>query len=361
MKFALLPVIFLVYSLLWLVVAGCSRVRYDSRLRLQLPTLKYVMRFSPLIYLLQCLLVTAACSNDTARRNLDRVDSMLEADPAAASLLLDSISPRSTADSARHALYRLVTIGKLTGIVDNDSLLSTVRGFYTGNDPDHPTRDAMIADYYLGTEAMEKNRIPSATSLLTAAKEAGETLRDTAYLCRIYGHLAYLSQKDYNGQAFIDYSRKALEMALVADTANAVFDMMRLADAYSSVEKDSITWEILDVALDTYKVQTDSTLRHNILQQYGRIKALRHEPTKAVEMFEKAIELGSLEVEPLSAYAWALVATGQVNKGLEQLSIVEPMMHSADDSLYYHYYAARIYLLMKDYKRVIYHRDIAGN
>ncbi|MDE6680872.1 MAG: hypothetical protein K2J92_05920, partial [Muribaculaceae bacterium] len=185
-------------------------------------------------------------------------------------------------------------------------------------------------------------------------------LRDTAYLCRIYGHLAYLSQKDYNGQAFIDYSRKALEMALVADTANAVFDMMRLADAYSSVEKDSITWEILDVALDTYKVQTDSTLRHNILQQYGRIKALRHEPTKAVEMFEKAIELGSLEVEPLSAYAWALVATGQVNKGLEQLSIVEPMMHSADDSLYYHYYAARIYLLMKDYKRVIYHRDIAG-
>ncbi|MDE7190478.1 MAG: hypothetical protein K2N96_10110, partial [Muribaculaceae bacterium] len=200
MKFALLPVIFLVYSLLWLVVAGCSRVRYDSRLRLQLPTLKYVMRFSPLIYLLQCLLVTAACSNDTARRNLDRVDSMLEADPAAASLLLDSISPRSTADSARHSLYRLVTIGKLTGIIDNDSLLSTVRGFYTGNDPDHPTRDAMIADYYLGTEAMEKNRIPSATSLLTAAKEAGETLRDTAYLCRIYGHLAYLSQKDYNGQ-----------------------------------------------------------------------------------------------------------------------------------------------------------------
>ncbi|MDE6681650.1 MAG: hypothetical protein K2J92_09940, partial [Muribaculaceae bacterium] len=110
MKFALLPVIFLVYSLLWLVVAGCSRVRYDSRLRLQLPTLKYVMRFSPLIYLLLCLLVTAACSNDTARRNLDRVDSMLEADPAAASLLLDSISPCSTADSARHSLYRLVTI-----------------------------------------------------------------------------------------------------------------------------------------------------------------------------------------------------------------------------------------------------------
>ncbi|MDE5877413.1 MAG: hypothetical protein K2H47_07980 [Muribaculaceae bacterium] len=94
---------------------------------------------------------------------------MLESDPEEASVLLDSISPRTVADSACHALYRLVTIGKLTGMVDNDSLLSMVRDFYRGNNPDHPDRDAMIADYYLGTEAMEKGHIAIATRLLDSS------------------------------------------------------------------------------------------------------------------------------------------------------------------------------------------------
>ncbi len=317
------------------------------------------MRISHIIPFLICCFLTVSCNN-TARKGLDRVDSMLEADAQAASALLDSISPHTTADSARHALYRLVTIGKLTGRVDNDSLLSLVRQFYTGNDPDHPVRDAMIADYYLGTEAMEKNLIPAATSLLTAAREAGETLHDTAYLCRIYGHLAYLSQQDYNGQASIDYSRKALEMALVADTINAVYDMIRLADAYSSVLNDSLTWATLDRALDTHKAQTDKTLRQDILKQYGRIKALRRQPAKAVEMFEKALELGPLELAPLSAYAWALVAEGNVSKGLEQLRMAAPIVHSSEDSLYYHYYAYRIYRILKDYKQAMYHGDITG-
>ena len=61
---------------------------------------------------------------------------------------------------------------------------------------------------------------------------------------------------------------------------------------------------------------------------------------------------------PLVAYAWALVADGQVDKGLQQLQIVAPLIHSANDSLYYHYYAARIYLLREDYKRVISHYDL---
>ncbi|MDE6842702.1 MAG: hypothetical protein K2J24_04175, partial [Muribaculaceae bacterium] len=68
------------------------------------------MRLSSLLFIFLCLLMTAACGDDTVKKNLDRVDSMLEPDPAAAALLLDSISPRSTADSARHSLYRLVTI-----------------------------------------------------------------------------------------------------------------------------------------------------------------------------------------------------------------------------------------------------------
>ncbi|MDE5796115.1 MAG: hypothetical protein K2H75_03315 [Muribaculaceae bacterium] len=252
-----------------------------------------------------------------------------------------------------------MTIGKLTGRVDNDSLLSIVRQFYTGNDPDHPVRDAMIADYYLGTEAMEKNCISAATRLLTAAKEAGEILRDTAYLCRIYGQLAILSQEDYNGPAFIDYSRKALEMALVADTANAVYDMMRLADAYSSVEKDSLTWEMLDCALDTYKAKSDKKIRQDILVLYGISKALNNEESSAIKMFEEALNLGPLDVNSRSAYAWALVAEGNVDKGLEQLRIATPMVQSSDDSLYHHHYAYRIYRSLKDYKQAMYHHELS--
>ncbi|MDE6669721.1 MAG: hypothetical protein K2K26_08590, partial [Muribaculaceae bacterium] len=319
------------------------------------------MRRSHIIFLLLCFLLALGCGHGTVRTDLDRVDSILESDPEGASVLLDSISPRTVADSARHALYRLVTIGKLTGMVDNDSLLSMVRDFYRGNDPDRPDRDAMIADYYLGTEAMEKGHIAVATRLLTAAKEAGEILRDTAYLCRIYGHLAILSQDDYNGPAYIDYSRKALEMALVADTANAVYDMMRLADAYSSVEKDSVSWEILDRALNTYKAKCDKKVRHDILAQYGVTKALNNVASEsAIRMFEEALDLGPLDVNSHSAYAWALVTDGNVSKGLEQLRVTAPMVQSSDDSLYYHHYAYCIYYSLKDYKQAMYHYRLSN-
>ena len=289
------------------------------------------MRLSSLLFIFLCLLMTAACGDDTVQKNLDRVDSMLEPDPAAASLLLDSISPRSTADSARHALYRLVTIGKLTGIVGNDSLLSIVNRFYTGYDPDHPTRDEMIAVMYRARSLTGNEEKSQSLKLLKTAERMAELLCDTIYMSRIYAQIGYLYSTDYNEPMYIEYSAKALELSRKKQTDFLVYDIFRLAHAYNTVDRDSLALPLYNEALQMARERKETVLTGLILSEYAMSASSYGDNSTALKLCREIDSINALSAETTALLAWLLNENGERN--LSEIYIKRAIQESESENL----------------------------
>ncbi len=264
-----------------------------------------------IISLISCCLLTIACDDNKVHVDLDRVDSMLEADTQAASALLDSISPRTTADSARHALYRLVTIGKMTGRVDNDSLLAIVSHFYADNNSIRPQRDAMIADFYLAYSMTGQGDKSRALRLLEGAERKAELLCDTLYLSRIYAQLGHLYATDYNAPMYIEYSVKALDLSRKKQSYFLVDDIFRLAHAYASSWQDSIALPLYKEALEMARAQEDTVLIGRILSEYALSASSYGDNDTALQLCREADSIDGLSAETTALFAWLLNEKGE--------------------------------------------------
>ncbi|MDE5795924.1 MAG: hypothetical protein K2H75_02325 [Muribaculaceae bacterium] len=245
------------------------------------------------------------------RTGLDRVGSMLEPDPVAASALLDSIRPQINADSARHALYRLVTIGKLTGRVDNDSLLSIISHFYDDNSSIHPKSDEMIADFYLAYSMTDQGDKGQALRLLEAAERKAEILCDTLYLSRIYAQLGHLYATDYNAPRYIEYSVKALDLSRKKQSYFLVDDIFRLAHAYASSWQDSIAIPLYKEALEMAKAQEDTVLIGRILSEYALSASSYGDNHTALQLCHEADSINALSAETTALFGWLLNENGE--------------------------------------------------
>ena len=202
------------------------------------------------------LLLFSACGSREARRMLDRAEAVMSEDPSGAIAILDSISDDGLSRSQRMhmELLRAEAMNLTYQSMDTLSGMEYVADYYR---PfwGHSHR-YMRCLYMLGCVFRDRGDAPTAIQYYQeAANQADTTQADCNFytLCRIYGQMAVLFQKQRSPRQELEVERKAYDAAMKAkDTLAAISYYKYMAGAYYALGMKDSALTIVENAISLY-------------------------------------------------------------------------------------------------------------
>lgn len=214
------------------------------------------MKRASWICLLLALLSLCACDNRTAQRMLERAEASMNENPSEAIALLDSIGDSSLSRSQRmhYKLLRAEAMNKTYQSMDTLSDMEQVADYYRpflGRNHRY-----MRALYMLGCVYRDRNDAPMALHYYQEAVSQADTTDadcDFHTLCRVYGQMAVLYQRQRSPQLELEAERKAYVVALKAkDTIAAISYYEYMAGAYYALGKKDTSLAIVENSISQY-------------------------------------------------------------------------------------------------------------
>lgn len=214
------------------------------------------MRRAPLILLLSVVLSLCACGDRTAQRMLERAENVINETPSEAIALLDSIGDSGLSRSQRmhYKLLRAEAMNKTYQSMDTLSDMEQVADYYRpflGRNHRY-----MRALYMLGCVYRDRNDAPMALHYYQEAVSQADTTDadcDFHTLCRVYGQMAVLYQRQRSPQLELEAERKAYVVALKAkDTIAAISYYEYMAGAYYALGKKDTSLAIVENSISQY-------------------------------------------------------------------------------------------------------------
>lgn len=214
------------------------------------------MRRAPLILLLSVVLSLCACGDRTAQRMLERAEASMNENPSEAIALLDSIGDSGLSRSQRmhYKLLRAEAMNKTYQSMDTLSDMEQVADYYRpflGRNHRY-----MRALYMLGCVYRDRNDAPMALHYYQEAVSQADTTDadcDFHTLCRVYGQMAVLYQRQRSPQLELEAERKAYVVALKAkDTIAAISYYEYMAGAYYALGKKDTSLAIVENSISQY-------------------------------------------------------------------------------------------------------------
>ena len=202
------------------------------------------------------LLLFSACGSREARPMLDRAEAVMSEDPCEAIAILDSISDDGLSRSQRMhmELLRAEAMNLTYQSMDTLSGMEYVADYYR---PfwGHSHR-YMRSLYMLGCVFRDRGDAPTAIQYYQeAANQADTTQADCNFytLCRIYGQMAVLFQKQRSPRQELEVERKAYDAAMKAkDTLAAISYYKYMAGAYYALGMKDSALTIVENAISLY-------------------------------------------------------------------------------------------------------------
>lgn len=214
------------------------------------------MKRASWICLLLALLSLCACDNRTAQRMLERAEASMNENPSEAIALLDSIGDSGLSRSQRmhYKLLRAEAMNKTYQSMDTLSDMEQVVDYYRpflGRNHRY-----MRALYMLGCVYRDRNDAPMALHYYQEAVSQADTTDadcDFHTLCRVYGQMAVLYQRQRSPQLELEAERKAYVVALKAkDTIAAISYYEYMAGAYYALGKKDTSLAIVENSISQY-------------------------------------------------------------------------------------------------------------
>lgn len=202
------------------------------------------------------LLLFSACGSREARRMLDRAEAVMSEDPSEAIAILDSISDDGLSRSQRMHMELLraegmnLTYQSMDTLSGMEYVVDYYRPFWG-----HSHR-YMRSLYMLGCVYRDRGDAPTAIQYYQeAANQADTTQADCNFytLCRIYGQMAVLFQKQRSPRQELEVERKAYDAAMKAkDTLAAISYYKYMAGAYYALGMKDSALTIVENAISLY-------------------------------------------------------------------------------------------------------------
>lgn len=194
------------------------------------------MKKLPLVFLaIVSLFVLAGCHGDKQYDDLlQQADSIMNIDDDSAKVaikLLDKVKPQlndfSKAQRMRYQLLYHKAMNKADISFSSDSIMKNVVAYYEKHGT---SNERMLAYYMLGCVYRDIHEAPMALEYYNKATEQADTTSqdcDYATLCRIYGQMGILFEKQYLfNQEFIAYNKATKYAYMAKDTLNALLCYM---------------------------------------------------------------------------------------------------------------------------------------
>lgn len=194
------------------------------------------MKKLPLVFLaIVSLFVLAGCHGNKQYDDLlQQADSIMNIDDDSAKVaikLLDKVKPQlndfSKAQRMRYQLLYHKAMNKADISFSSDSIMKNVVAYYEKHGT---SNERMLAYYMLGCVYRDIHEAPMALEYYNKATEQADTTSqdcDYATLCRIYGQMGILFEKQYLfNQEFIAYNKATKYAYMAKDTLNALLCYM---------------------------------------------------------------------------------------------------------------------------------------
>lgn len=235
--------------------------------------MKYIifaeMKANIQLLLLFCLILSFCACNKQTPQSLIVADSLISIQPDSAIILLKNLKNNiSTESEATQMYYRLLCIkanDKAYIRHTSDSLILTILHYYIKKDD---KRHLPEVYYYTGRVYRDLEDAPQALDYFQKALEVSP--KDIGYhmKSKIYSQMGtlFLYQKLYNEA--LRMFKEALKCDLtLKDSANLVFDLRDIADAYQCINHNDSSLHYFQEAYKLAKVQEDYKLTAMIQSQ----------------------------------------------------------------------------------------------
>lgn len=209
------------------------------------------MKKLPLVLLaIVSLFVLAGCHGDKQHDDLlQQADSIMNIDDDSAKVaikLLDKAKPQlndfSKAQRMRYQLLYHKAMNKADILFSSDSIMKNVVAYYEKHGT---SNERMLAYYMLGCVYRDLYEAPMALEYYNKATEQADTTSqdcDYATLCRIYGQMGILFEKQFLPYQELGALDKAVKYAYFAkDTLNALRYYQNKNSAYDFLGKKDVT------------------------------------------------------------------------------------------------------------------------
>ena len=202
------------------------------------------------------LLLLCACNSRETQRMLERAEATMNENPSEAIAVLDSIGDDGLSRSQRmhYKLLRAEAMNKTYQSMDTLSDMEQVADYYRpflGRNHRY-----MRALYMLGCVYRDRNDAPMALHYYQEAVSQADTTDadcDFHTLCRVYGQMAVLYQRQRSPQLELEAERKAYVVALKAkDTIAAISYYEYMAGAYYALGKKDTSLAIVENSISQY-------------------------------------------------------------------------------------------------------------
>ena len=202
------------------------------------------------------LLLLCACNSRETQRMLERAEATMNENPSEAIAVLDSIGDDGLSRSQRmhYKLLRAEAMNKTYQSLDTVSGMEQVADYYQpflGRNHRY-----MRALYMLGCVYRDRNDAPMALHYYQEAVSQADTTDancDFHTLCRVYGQMAVLYQRQRSPQLELEAERKAYVVALKAkDTIAAISYYEYMAGAYYALGKKDTSLAIVENSISQY-------------------------------------------------------------------------------------------------------------
>lgn len=280
-----------------------------------------------LILLLPLVPYFSSCGRHQAELVLEDVETYIQDRPDSALAVLETIDTNSLGTKALSAKYSLLQAMALDkNYIDTADIrvIKSAVDHYRKHGPDLYLAKAL---YYQGRIFMNGRRFPEALLSFDEAHLVAEECEDYYYLGKISMAQAVVYNWQYNNEAEIDFSRKAVEYLAKSKDEKSYAQALFLLGVAQLNNNDYVgAKDNLDSAMFLYNNLSDSLMIGNILLSLASIYLERDgDYLNAVDLFARAKDVYRAEFNEQSCgkYAYALFKKGDYaasNQMLEHIA-----------------------------------------
>ena len=240
-----------------------------------------------LIYILPLVVFAIACNNRTAEEKLVAIDSLVVQELYdSAYTVLTGIDTTLLNDMETRAHYYLARkqVGYLTSHRDSSNVLdSIVIPYYTSTDNKEKLADAY---YYKAYGEITSGKMNEAVVDYKRAEQLAQGLQQQY---KIVEHLAFLNERSGNYTLQLDYARKSLQLASMANNKNWMANSYNnIGWAFSNLDDDDSAFYYINKVIPYIKY-IDEGNRAGFLTNIGMLYKEQY-PEKAEELFLESLK-----------------------------------------------------------------------
>lgn len=240
-----------------------------------------------ILYILFLLPLFTACTHKGVSKRLNEIDSLVLAEKYdSAYAVLSEIKETSITEVSDKAHYYLLQtqVGYLVNkLMATDSLLDKSIAYYK----DHKDKNRLAEGYYYkSTREMLEGNYPQA---ILYSKQAEQLAQGIKQQFKIVERLAFLNELSGNYTLQLDYARKSLRLASIANNKNwMAYSYNNIGTAFSNLDDDDSAYYYINKVIP-YIEYIDRKHKVGFLTNIGMLYKEEY-PEKAEELFLEALK-----------------------------------------------------------------------